>query len=111
MTREYANADEIKTAQVVLAMFIAPWVQRTKKGKGSNVELLEGFAVLTFTAIVMRLELLALLAPLALESLSKGTTMLYELVVVGIVAAFVGLGKVCMSRLTHKDCTEMFTYA
>lgn len=79
--------------QVVLAMFIAPWVHRTKKGKGSNIELLEGFAVLTFTAVVFRLELVALLGPLALESLSKGTTHLIELCGVGIIAAVAGLGE------------------
>jgi putative flippase GtrA len=72
-------------------MFIAPWTFRTKKGKGSNIELLEGFAVLTFTAIVMRIELLALLLPLAYECWSKKLTYLKEMIIVGGIASIAGL--------------------
>lgn len=73
-------------------MFIAPWPHKTKKAKGSNIELLEGFAVLTFTATVMRIELLALLVPLAYECWSKNLTHAREMIIVGVTAAIVALG-------------------
>lgn len=82
------------SVQVVMAMYIGPWAATTKRG--SNVEILEGFATLTMAAIIMRLELLAFLAPLALDSLDNGTTKLVELVAVGAVAALASLGTHCV---------------
>ena len=73
-------------------MIVSPWVKRTKRGKGSVVEVLESFAVLTLAAVVMRLEILAFLAPLAFESLSQGVVHLSDLIKVGIVATVASLG-------------------
>lgn len=79
--------------QVMMAMSIGPWPRRTKKGKGSIVEILEGFATLTMAAIIMRLELVAFILPAALQSLFDGTTGFVELVLAGIVAAVLSLGQ------------------
>lgn len=76
-----------------MAMSIGPWPRRTRKGKGSIVEILEGFATLTMAAIIMRLELLAFILPTALESLYAGTTNLVELLLTGIAAAVLSLGQ------------------
>lgn len=75
-------------------MIVAPWPRRTKKGgKGSRVEVLESFAVLTFVGLVMRLEVLAYLAPLALFALRRGTVTLDDLVKVGVVMSAISLGE------------------
>lgn len=75
-----------------MAMIVAPWERTTKRGKGSVVEVLESFAVLTLAAVIFRLEILAFLAPLAFESLGKGIVKFDELVIVGAAAAAASLG-------------------
>ncbi|KAL8280641.1 hypothetical protein RQP46_006964 [Phenoliferia psychrophenolica] len=91
-SRTLPNMFAFPLVQVAMAMIVAPWVKRTKRGKGSVVEVLESFAVLTLAAVVMRLEILAFLAPLAFESLSKGVVTLSELIKVGIVATVASVG-------------------
>lgn len=73
--------------QVAMGLLLAPQGRRTRKGKGSYVEVLVGFGILTFSAIVLRLELCALLAPLVLESLWSGAAGVSELFIVGLVVA------------------------
>lgn len=63
------------------------------KGKGAFKEVLGAFAILTFAAIVMRLELVALLGPFVLETLWSGPTKVRELFIVGSVAALASLGE------------------
>lgn len=73
-------------------MLVAPWQARTQKGKGSHIEVLETFGLLTFVALVMRLELLAYLGPLALVSLWRKTSTFRELILLGAVSAILSLG-------------------
>lgn len=73
-------------------MIVSPWTPRTRKGKGSVVEVLEAFAVLTLAAVVLRLEILAFLIPFAVESLARGEVKRDELVLVGAAAGVASLG-------------------
>lgn len=81
-------------------MSIGPWPCRTQKGNGSIVEILEGFATLTMAALIMRLEILALLVPMALSSLVEGTTKLYELLLTGVVATVLSLGLIAFRTIS-----------
>lgn len=55
------------------------------------MEVLVALGILTFSALVLRLELMALLLPFALESWMSGSSKLRELVVVG---SAVGAGSI-----------------
>ncbi|BGP43740.1 Dol-P-Man:Man(7)GlcNAc(2)-PP-Dol alpha-1,6-mannosyltransferase [Rhodotorula kratochvilovae] len=74
---------------VALGLLIAPpalsSVARPRRATRSH--LLAAFALLAFAAVVIRLELAALLAPFALEHLARGLVGFEELLGTGIVAA------------------------
>lgn len=80
--------------QVALGLFVSPpTLQALSRPRfETRRNILVGFALLTFAAIVIRLELIALIAPLALENLLQGSVGWVELAVTGTVSALLSLG-------------------
>jgi hypothetical protein len=80
--------------QVALGLFVSPpTLQALSRPRfETRRNILVGFALLTFAAIVIRLELIALIAPFALENLLQGSVGLVELAVTGTVSALLSLG-------------------
>lgn len=83
-----------RAVQFALGLFISPPTLQalSKRRFETRRSILVGFALLTFAAIVIRLELIALIAPFALEHLLQSSVGLVELAVTGIVAALLSLG-------------------
>lgn len=81
--------------QVALALLVFPTGSRRVYGKvkGTYYEILAAFGLLTFAAIVLRLEVAGLLVPLALWQLWDGRVRLEELVAVGVVCGGASQGK------------------
>jgi hypothetical protein len=86
-----------------MGMIISPKGKKMRNDKGSFAEVLGAFGILTFVAIVMRLELLALLVPLALESMARGSARLYDLLVVGVIVGGASQGA---SFLDERDANR-----
>lgn len=80
--------------QVALGLYVCPptlhALARPRFETRRNT--LAAFALLTFAAVVIRLELVALVAPLALESLLQRSVGFAELAATGIVSALLSLG-------------------
>ncbi|TNY20313.1 Alg9-like mannosyltransferase family-domain-containing protein, partial [Rhodotorula diobovata] len=91
--RTLPNMLAFPLVQVALALFVAPpsLSSVTKPRPSTRTHLLAAFALLTFAAVVVRLELAALLAPFALEHLARGLVGWRELLVTGVGAAAASL--------------------
>lgn len=83
--------------QIALGLFISPPVLQalSRPRFATRRNTLCGFSLLTFAAIVIRLELAALLVPFALENLLQGSVGFVELAGTGIVSAAISLGTRC----------------
>lgn len=92
--RTVPNMLAFPIVQVALGLFISPpTLQALSRPRfETRRNILVGFALLTFAAIVIRLELIALIAPSALEHLLQGSVGLVELAVTGTVSALLSLG-------------------
>ncbi|KAG0657084.1 dolichyl-P-Man:Man(7)GlcNAc(2)-PP-dolichol alpha-1,6-mannosyltransferase [Rhodotorula mucilaginosa] len=92
--RTVPNMLAFPIVQVALGLFVSPpTLQALSRPRfETRRNILVGFALLTFAAIVIRLELIALIAPFALENLLQGSVGLVELAVTGTVSALLSLG-------------------
>ncbi|BGP20554.1 hypothetical protein JCM10213_003817 [Rhodosporidiobolus nylandii] len=87
--RTVPNMLAFPLVQVALAFFVTPPVLtgNTAKPRGATKRTLKlAFAFLTVAAVVIRLELVALIVPFVLEHLIRGTLSIVDLVEVGVVA-------------------------
>lgn len=100
----------LAAVQIAMGLFISPPVLQAlaKPRFATRRNTLLGFAILTFAALVIRLELLALLVPFALENLLQGSVGFVELAGTGIVATAASLGEsaVLFSRCAHSVLTR-----
>ncbi|GAA5883193.1 hypothetical protein JCM3774_002415 [Rhodotorula dairenensis] len=91
--RTVPNMLAFPLVQVALGLYISPptlhALSRPRFETRRNT--LAAFALLTFAALVIRLELVALIAPFALESLLQGSVGFFELAATGIVSALLSL--------------------
>ncbi|KPV73163.1 glycosyltransferase family 22 protein [Rhodotorula graminis WP1] len=91
--RTLPNVLAFPLVQIALALFVcSPSLSSISNPRRSTrLHLLSAFSLLTFTAVVIRLELAALVAPFALEHLARGLVGVRELVVTGVVSAAASL--------------------
>jgi hypothetical protein len=78
------------SAQVALAWIIFPTLRRTRRS--SSVDVLCGLALLASLAIILRLELVGLLLPLALQALLSGSVTLWDGLSYGVIASLGAMG-------------------
>ncbi|GAA6062278.1 hypothetical protein JCM10212_000938 [Sporobolomyces blumeae] len=90
MSRTVPNMIAFPLVQVSLGLLISPSTPLSTKS--ARQQPLVAFAILTFCAVVLRLELAALLVPLALEQLFRGSVTLFPLVATGAITAAASLG-------------------
>ncbi|ORY88336.1 Alg9-like mannosyltransferase family-domain-containing protein [Leucosporidium creatinivorum] len=83
MSRTLPNMFAFPLVQLAFGFLIAPSPRHAKNS--SPPDILLAYSLLTFAAIVMRLELAALIVPLALDSLIRKTISLHALIAVGVV--------------------------
>ncbi|GAA6038755.1 hypothetical protein JCM8097_002384 [Rhodosporidiobolus ruineniae] len=87
--RTLPNMLAFPLVQIAFALLVTPpaLTNRTASPRQSTKRTLAtAFALLTFAAVVIRLELVALIASFALEHLVRGTLSLVELIEVGLLA-------------------------
>ena len=84
----------LHAVQIALALFVCPPALSSISSprRSTRLHLLSAFSLLTFTAVLVRLELAALVAPFALEHLARGLVGVRELVVTGVVSAAATIG-------------------
>ncbi|GAA6051574.1 hypothetical protein JCM3770_003479 [Rhodotorula araucariae] len=87
--RTLPNMLAFPLVQIAVGLLIAPPALSsvTRPRRATQSHLLTAFALLTFAAVVIRLELAALLAPFALEHLARGLVGFRELLATGMVTA------------------------
>ncbi|GAA5982494.1 hypothetical protein JCM10908_006671 [Rhodotorula pacifica] len=92
--RTVPNMLAFPLVQTALGLLISPPILQalSKPRFETRRNNLLGFALLTFAALVIRLELIALIAPFALESLLQGSVGFIELAATGAVSALISLG-------------------
>ncbi|GAA5895619.1 hypothetical protein JCM8208_005282 [Rhodotorula glutinis] len=87
--RTLPNMLAFPLVQIALALFVCPPALSSISSprRSTRLHLLSAFSLLTFTAVVVRLELAALVAPFALEHLARGLVGVRELLVTGVGSA------------------------
>ncbi|KAK4052774.1 alpha-1,6- mannosyltransferase [Microbotryomycetes sp. JL201] len=90
LSRTLPNMLAFPLVQIALGMLVFPSTKRIRNDKGASVEVLGAFALLSFAAVVMRLELVALMGPFALDVLLRGEASLFEIGAAGIITAGAG---------------------
>ncbi|GAA5842785.1 hypothetical protein JCM9279_003985 [Rhodotorula babjevae] len=87
--RTLPNMLAFPLVQIALALFVCPPALSSISSprRSTRLHLLSAFSLLTFTAVVIRLELAALVAPFALEHLARGLVGVRELLVTGVGSA------------------------
>ncbi|GAA5961422.1 hypothetical protein JCM21900_004908 [Sporobolomyces salmonicolor] len=95
MGRTVPNMIAFPLVQVALALLITPATLSSSWSKRSSSKSpLVAFALLAFAAVILRLELAALIAPFALEQIARGTVGFIPLAATGIL---VGVGSLVLS--------------
>ncbi|KAM0786876.1 hypothetical protein ACM66B_002301 [Microbotryomycetes sp. NB124-2] len=87
LSRTLPNMLALPLVQIALGMLVFPSTKRIRNNKGTSVEIVGAFALMTFAAFVMRLELVALIGPFALDVLLRGDASVVELGATGLVVA------------------------
>jgi alpha-1,6-mannosyltransferase len=77
--------------QLAFGFLIAPSPRHAKNAFPPDI--LVAYSLLIFAAVVMRLELVALIVPLALDSLARNTISLQALITVGVIVGGVSQGE------------------
>ncbi|KAK4057442.1 alpha-1,6- mannosyltransferase [Microbotryomycetes sp. JL221] len=85
MSRTLPNMLAFPFVQVALGMLIFPSTQRIRQGKGTSVDIVGAFGLLTFAAVIMRFELIALIVPFALDVIVRGDATMSEVGLTGLV--------------------------
>ncbi|BGP27898.1 alpha-1,6-mannosyltransferase, glycosyltransferase family 22 protein [Rhodotorula toruloides] len=92
--RTLPNMLAFPLVQVALALLITPPVLSSvsKPRFSTRTYILSAFSILTFAAVIMRLELVALIIPFALEHLARRLVGPVQLIATGLVSAVGSLG-------------------